>query len=173
MSNSVPAASAILEATIDEVDTLNNDITETEDRLRRLKERRKFLAEHLMVELVTNEQLNNGAQLKDGTVVDFEREFYLNILKSERPKALDWVAANGGAQAIRHSIVVSFPAGREADAEVFMRMANLIVGVEVDVDSHLHGATMRKFVKDKFFAGVEVPECVGVYAPLVVRPRMG
>lgn len=172
MTPQVPAASAVLEATIDEVDRLNNDITEAEDQLRRLKERRKFLAEHLMVELVTNEQLNSGAQLKDGTVVDFEREFYLNILKSERPKALDWVAANGGAQAIRHSIVVAFPAGREADAEVFMRMASMIAGVEVDVDSQLHGATMRKFVKEKFFTGIDVPECIGVYAPLVVRPRM-
>lgn len=159
-------ASQLVAETLQQLDDLNDRIAKGEALLSQLKAHRKFLGEHVLVELVNHEQLNNGCTLPNGEVVTFERKVNATVPAPMRKEAHDWLIANGHGNLLKTHVHVSFPKDHHTVATALAALAQSLPNAEVDVTTELPGATLTSFVTKALAFGRPLPPSITYYAPL-------
>jgi hypothetical protein len=159
-------ASQLVGETLASIDSLNDRIAKGEELLSQLKAHRKYLAEHVLVELVHHEQLNDGCTLPDGRVVTFERKVNATVPAPLRKEAHDWLVANGHGDLLKTHVCVSFPKDHHAVATALAELAKSLPNAEVEVTTELPGPTLTSFVTKALAFGRALPPSITYYAPL-------
>lgn len=169
----LPLASAVLEATLGEIDDLNDAIATYDEQVKDAKARRRFLND-MLVELVNEEQLNvMGARLSDGRIVSFKRDVHVAIPKDARPAAHQWLEANGAVELLRPTITVMIPKGAVELARALITLVTALFkavpGAEVDLKTDVNATSLKAWARRRLAAGEHVPDDLfGLYAPLSV-----
>ncbi len=163
-------ASPLVAATLAEIASSDIAISTLETAIKREKDRRKYLQEHVLVELVTLEELNNGAILPDGTKVRFEHDVKAGILAKDREDAHHYLITEGYGALLRNDIIVSLGKESEEETTILFQMLTMLPKVEVSVATTLPGATLMKWIRTRLSAGKPIPDLFNVYAPMRAVP---
>lgn len=111
-----PRASAQLEAAILEHIALENEIATLEEQLKEKKARAKFVGENELVEIVTDEEREQGVTLSNGDEYTFERDMKCGILKAEKPTAFNYLTQKGAGGLLKRHLIISF--GKDSAKQV-------------------------------------------------------
>jgi hypothetical protein len=157
---------------------------------------RKYVGEHEMVEVATDEERASGVTLSDGSEWGFDHRMNCSVPASERDRAYQWLQDNGFGGLLKRSLTVSFGKESEERAKYIRGMVRALfpeyeiaikigtapaqlpqairtimdeAGLEIELEDSLElpGATLRSFVTKQLKLGRPLPEFFGVYAPLL------
>jgi len=162
--------SPLLAAALTQLALVETEISIAEERLKDRKAFRKYIGENVLAELITHEQLNDGATLPDGTDVTFEVEYHATIPAKERDLAHAWLVTEGLGDLLKTEITISVPKGDIEKAVTIATFLDLLSGVEVSTETTLPGPTLMKLVRERLAAGQSLPTMFGVYAPVRAIP---
>ena len=144
-----------LQIIINNLQEIQQEITNQENKLKDLKDREKYYANIIIPDLMN--QLNlKTLTLKDGSQIAVKNIFGASIVAEKKPEAFDWLRKSGMGAIVKNNITVRFGLDEDNKAEQYATLARG-QGYEPDRQVAVHAGTLRNALQEFHEKGGAIP----------------
>ena len=134
---------------------LEDEISNAEESVSKLKEKAKTLSEFEIPEMMEEMHITK-LKLKDGESVEIKKIYSGSILLEKQEEAFTWLRDNALGDIIKRDITVTFGMGEDNKASEYANLAQG-KGYEPVQKIGVHPSTLRAVVGERLEAGREMP----------------
>ena len=148
---------------IKDLQTLENEISALEDKLKNTKRDLETLSGEVIPTMMTEMGLSH-LKLMDGSSVDVKPYYAANISLKNREAAYNWLRSNGLGDIIKNEITVSFGKNEDNKAAEYANLA-MGQGFQPTQKMKVEPMTLKALVRERIEAGKDMPtEIFGVFS---------
>ena len=144
-----------------ELKDLEDEITNAEESLKKLKEKAKVVSSVEIPAMMDDMQITK-LKLKDGESVEIKKIYGASIPKDQQGAAFEWLRNNGHGDIIKNDITVTFGMGEDNKAADYAVLAKER-GYEPFQKVGVHPQTLKGLVRECHESGIELPDCFKTY----------
>ena len=145
-----------LSEAIEKLKSVSAQITESESKLRELKDQEKYINNFTIPEIMNKMNLST-VKLKDGSELSIKKVYSATIKADKKAEAIQWLRNNGLGDIVKNEITVNFGQGEENKAMAYANLARG-QGYEPSQKEAVHAMTLKVTMEDWKNKGNEVPE---------------
>jgi uncharacterized protein YfcZ (UPF0381/DUF406 family) len=139
-----------------ELKDLEDEITNAEESLKKLKEKAKVVSSVEIPAMMDDMQITK-LKLKDGESVEIKKIYGASIPKDQQESAFTWLRNNGLGDVIKNDITVTFGRGEDNKATAYADLAKG-QGFEPVQKIGVNPMTLKALVRERLENGQDVPE---------------
>ena len=139
-----------------ELKDLEDEITNAEASLKKLKEKAKVVSSVEIPAMMDDMQITK-LKLKDGESVEIKKVYGASIPKDQQGAAFTWLRNNGLGDVIKNDITVTFGRGEDNKATAYADLAKG-QGFEPVQKIGVNPMTLKALVRERLENGQDVPE---------------
>ena len=145
-----------LSEAIEKLKSVSAQITESESKLKELKDQEKYINNFTIPEIMNKMNLST-VKLKDGSELSIKKVYSATIKADKKAEAIQWLRNNGLGDIVKNEITVNFGQGEENKAMAYANLARG-QGYEPSQKEAVHAMTLKVTMEDWKNKGKEVPE---------------
>ena len=145
-----------LSEAIEKLKSVSAQITESESKLKELKDQEKYINNFTIPEIMNKMNLST-VKLKDGSELSIKKVYSATIKADKKAEAIQWLRNNGLGDIVKNEITVNFGQGEENKAMAYANLARG-QGYEPSQKEAVHAMTLKVTMEDWKNKGNEVPE---------------
>ena len=145
-----------LSEAIEKLKSVSAQITESESKLKELKDQEKYINNFTIPEIMNKMNLST-VKLKDGSELSIKKVYSATIKADKKAEAIQWLRNNGLGDIVKNEITVNFGQGEENKAMTYVNLAKG-QGYEPSQKEAVHAMTLKVTMEDWKNKGKEVPE---------------
>ena len=145
-----------LSEAIEKLKSVSAQITESESKLKELKDQEKYINNFTIPEIMNKMNLST-VKLKDGSELSIKKVYSATIKADKKAEAIQWLRNNGLGDIVKNEITVNFGQGEENKAMTYVNLARG-QGYEPSQKEAVHAMTLKVTMEDWKNKGKEVPE---------------
>ena len=145
-----------LSEAIEKLKSVSAQITESESKLKELKDQEKYINNFTIPEIMNKMNLST-VKLKDGSELSIKKVYSATIKADKKAEAIQWLRNNGLGDIVKNEITVNFGQGEENKAMTYVNLARG-QGYEPSQKEAVHAMTLKVTMEDWKNKGNEVPE---------------
>ena len=138
-----------------ELKDLEDEITNAEESLKKLKEKAKVVSSVEIPAMMDDMQITK-LKLKDGESVEIKKIYGASIPKDQQGAAFTWLRNNGLGDVIKNDITVTFGRGEDNKAAAYADLAKG-QGFEPVQKLKVEPMTLKALVRERLESGQEMP----------------
>ena len=139
-----------------ELKDLEDEITNAEESLKKLKEKAKVVSSVEIPAMMDDMQITK-LKLKDGESVEIKKIYGASIPKDQQGAAFTWLRNNGLGDVIKNDITVTFGRGEDNKAASYADLAKG-QGFEPVQKIGVNPMTLKALVRERLENGQEIPD---------------
>lgn len=151
-----------------EMHDLEKQIAEAEQKVKRLQEQHRQIAEERLPELFERVGISE-IKTRSGLPLKLKNRVHANLSKDRKPNGIAWLDANGQGGMVRRQVIIDFDKTQADKVEKLLKL----IGrgwpnhrTELDVNAQ----TLKAFIKRQLEAGLTIPRDIfGVHCVDVVE----
>jgi len=137
---------------------LDKEIDKMQKSLDDVKERRRKIAEEDLPAALDQAGVSD-VTLSDGSRIAVKSDLKVNIPKSKKEAAAEWLVAQGASALVKEDVHIPFNKGQERDVEQLTTELEQN-GYTYNVQPEMHSGSVKKFLKEHMEEGGELPNDV-------------
>ena len=145
-----------LSEAIEKLKSVSAQITESESKLKELKDQEKYINNFTIPEIMNKMNLST-VKLRDGSELSVKKVYSATIKADKKAEAIKWLRDNGLGDIVKNEITVNFGQGEENKAMAYANLARG-QGYEPSQKEAVHAMTLKVTMEDWKNKGNEVPE---------------
>ena len=145
-----------LSEAIEKLKSVSAQITESESKLKELKDQEKYINNFTIPEIMNKMNLST-VKLKDGSELSIKKVYSATIKADKKAEAIQWLRNNGLGDIVKNEITGNFGQGEENKAMAYANLARG-QGYEPSQKEAVHAMTLKVTMEDWKNKGNEVPE---------------
>jgi len=138
--------------------TLDKEIDKMQESLDQVKEQRRKVAEEDLPAALDQAGVSD-VTLSDGSRIAVKSDLKVNIPKSKKEDAAEWLVNQGASALVKEDIHVPFNRGQEEQVNELTRELEEN-GYTYNVQPEMHTGSVKKFLKEHMEEGGDLPEDV-------------
>ena len=144
-----------LSEAIEKLKSVSAQITESESKLKELKDQEKYINNFTIPEIMNKMNLST-VKLKDGSELSIKKVYSATIKADKKAEAIQWLRNNGLGDIVKNEITVNFGQGEENKAMAYANLAKEH-GYEPSQKEDAHHASVSAVMKEWKEKGNEIP----------------
>ena len=145
-----------LSEAIEKLKSVSAQITESESKLKELKDQEKYINNFTIPEIMNKMNLST-VKLRDGSELSVKKVYSATIKADKKAEAIQWLRNNGLGDIVKNEITVNFGQGEENKAMAYATLARG-QGYEPTQKEAVHAMTLKGNMGDWKNKGNDVPE---------------
>ena len=130
-----------LSEAIEKLKSVSAQITESESKLKELKDQEKYINNFTIPEIMNKMNLST-VKLKDGSELSIKKVYSATIKADKKAEAIQWLRENGLGDIVKNEITVNFGRGEENKAMAYANLARG-QGYEPSQKEAVHAMTLK------------------------------